>query len=120
LRIVYYSTLHQCSDGKFSPDPESYRLEPLAWFFVRILKESLKDIDYYKERYRNQQHLSESALTVLKCFKASPEKCLKIADLVMETGLARRTVQYSLQALANQNFLQRLGQGGGSRYQLIF
>jgi len=119
-RSLYYSTLHQCSEGKFHPDPARYNLEPLAWFFVRIVKESLEDIDCYRERYRNQQRLSESALTVLRCFKTNPEKRLKAADIVNETGLARRTIQYSLQKLTDQEFLQRLGHGAGSRYQLIF
>jgi len=54
------------------------------------------------------------------CFKTNPERRLKAADIVNETGLARRTVQYSLQKLTEQGFLQRLGHGAGSRYQLIF
>jgi Fic family protein len=120
FKSLYYSTLHQCSEGKFNPDPEKYNLEPLAWFFVKILTESLEDISYYRERFRNQQRLSESAMTVLMSFKTNPESRLKVADIVNETGLARRTVQYSLQRLSEQKFLQRLGHGAGTRYQLIF
>jgi Fic family protein len=119
-KSLYYSTLHQCSGGKFSPDPEKYNPEPLAWFFVKILTESLEDISYYRERFRNQQRLSESAITVLMSFKTNPESRLKVADIVKETRLARRTVQYSLQKLTEQRFLQKLGYGAGTRYQLIF
>lgn len=119
-KSLYYSTLHQCSGGKFSPEPKKYNPEPLAWFFVKILTESLEDISYYRERFRNQQRLSESAMTVLLSFKTNPESRLKVADIVKETGLARRTVQYSLNRLAEQKFLQKLGHGAGTRYQLIF
>ena len=119
-RSLYYSILHQCSGGKFHHDLKNYNLEPLAWFFVKILKDSLEDIGYYRERYRNQQRLSESALTVLMSFKTNPERRLKAADIVSETRLARRTVQYSLRKLTEQRFIQRLGHGAGSRYQLIF
>ena len=119
-RPLYYSTLHQCSEGRFQHDPAGYNLEPVAWFFVKIMKGCLEDIDIYRERFSDRQRLSESALTVLNCFKANPERRLRSAELVMETGLARRTVQYSLQRLTDWRFLQRLGHGAGSRYQLIF
>ncbi len=119
-RPLYFSTLHQCSGGQFYPDPEKYDLELPSKFFMRVFEESLEDIIYYRERFMNQQRLSESALIVLSCFKANPAKRLKVSDIVEETGVARRTVQYSLRTLSNQNFLQRLGQGAGSRYQLVF
>jgi len=119
-RPLYYSTLHQCSGGRFLSDPSDYDLGPVAWFFVKIMKESLEDIEHYRERYGNQQRLSESALTVLGCFKTNPESRLRASEIVTETGLARRTVQYSLQRLTEYKFLQRLGHGAGSRYQLIF
>jgi DNA-binding IclR family transcriptional regulator len=59
-------------------------------------------------------------LTVLNCFKSSPEKRLKVGNIVEETGLPRRTVQYALKTLTKQELIQLLGRGAGSRYQLVF
>lgn len=119
-RSLYYSTLHQCSEGKFHDDPQKYKIEPLAWFFIKILRSSLADIEVYRNRYAELQKLSESALAVLYCFKSSPEKRLKVSDIEKDTGIARRTVQYSLQTLTKKEFIQKLGQKAGTRYQLIF
>ena len=85
-----------------------------------MIGSSLADIEIYRNRYANIRKLSESALTVLNCFKSSPEKRLKVAFVVEETGLPRRTVQYAINNLVKEEFLHRLGQGAGSRYQLIF
>lgn len=117
---LYYSVLHQCSGGKFEADPGKYHFEPLAWFFARIFESSVADIAIYKERYETLQKLSTSALTVLDCFKSRPEKRLKVGDIVKETGLPRRTVQYALKTLSGQKFLHLLGKGAASRYQLVF
>ena len=119
-RSLYYTVLHQCSGGKFHADPSNYNLEPLAWFFIKILESSLLDMPLYRQRYANLQKLSVSAVSVLDCFKASPEKRLKVAEIVMQTGLPRRTVQYALKTLTSQKFLQLLGRGAASRYQLVF
>jgi Fic family protein len=119
-RSLYYSTLHQCSKGKFYADPSQYKMEPLAWFFVKIIQASLSDINIYRQRYARLQKLSETSLNVLNTFKASPERRLKIADIVRQTRLPRRTAQYALKALAEKEFLQKLGQGAGTRYQLVF
>ena len=119
-RSLYYATLHQCSEGKFHDDPQKYKIEPLAWFFIKILRSSLADIEVYRNRYARLQKLSESALSVLNCFKSSPEKRLKVSDIEKDTGLPRRTVQYSLQTLTKKEFIQKLGQKAGTRYQLIF
>ena len=117
---LYYSILHQCSEGKFKADHTQYKLEPLAWFFINILESSLADIEIYRKQYNNLQKLSESALTVLNCFRSSPEKRLKVGDIVEKTGLPRRTIQYALKTLTKQELLQILGRGAGSRYQLVF
>lgn len=117
---LYYSILHQCSEGEFKADPTQYKLEPLAWFFINILESSLADIEIYRKRYNNLQKLSESALTVLNCFRSSPEKRLKVSDIVEKTGIPRRTIQYALKTLTKQELLQILGRGAGSRYQLVF
>lgn len=119
-RSQYYAILHKCSSGKFYPDSENYELEPLAWFFIKIMNASLADIDLYRKRYVDVQKLSESAATVLKGFRSSPEKRLRVADMVKATGLPRRTVQYALKGLTEKELIQRLGQGAGTRYRLIF
>ena len=119
-RSLYYNTLHQCSEGKFHENPRNYKIEPLAWFFIKILRSSLSDIDVYRNRFAQLQKLSESALVVLDCFKSSPEKRLKVSDIEKETDLPRRTIQYALKTLSQKAFIQRLGQGAGTRYQLIF
>jgi Fic family protein len=119
-RSLYYTTLHQCSEGKFHDNPQKYNIEPLAWFFIRVFRSSLSDIKVYRNRYARLQNLSESAAAVLSCFKSSPEKRLKVAEIVDDTGLPRRTVQYALQTLTKKEFIQKLGQGAGTRYQLVF
>lgn len=119
-RSLYYTVLNQCSGGKFQADTRNYQFEPLAWFFINIIESSLSDVTIYRERYANLQRLSASALAVLDYFKASPEKRLKVAEIVKETGIPRRTVQYALKILTSQNFLQLLGRGAASRYQLVF
>ena len=119
-RSLYYTTLYQCSEGKFHHDPQKYKIELLAWFFIKILRSSLSDIEVYRNRYAQLQKLSESALVVLNCFKSSPEKRLKVSDIEKDTRLPRRTVQYALQTLTKKAFIQKLGQKAGTRYQLIF
>ena len=117
---LYYTVLHQCSGGKFDAHSENYAFEPLAWFFAKIIESSLSDIGFYRQRYEALQKLSTSALAVLDCFRSRPEKRLKVADIVKDTGLPRRTVQYALKTLTVKNFLQLLGRGAASRYQLVF
>ena len=117
---LYYTVLHQCSEGRFYPDPGNYHFAPLAWFFAKILDSSISDIAFYRKRYESLQRLSESAIQVLNCFKSRPEKRLKVGEIVKETGLARRTVQYALKTLSDGKFLQLLGRGAASRYQLVF
>ena len=119
-RSLYYATLHQCSGGKFHNDPQKYKIEPLAWFFIKILRASLSDIEIYRKRYAQLQKLSQSALVVLDCFKSSPEKRLKASDIEKDTDMPRRTVQYALQTLTKKALIHKLGQGAGTRYQLTF
>lgn len=92
-RSLYYTTLHQCSAGKFHDDPQKYKIEPLAWLFIKILRSSLPDIEVYRNRYAMRQKLSESALAVLNCFKSNPERRLKVYDIEREISLPRRTIQ---------------------------
>jgi hypothetical protein len=95
-------------------------LEPLAWFFLNIIESSLADIAFYRRKYANFLKLSPSAISVLDCFNANPEKRLKTADIAKKTGFPRRTVQYALKSLATKEFIRLLGEGPASRYQLLF
>jgi len=119
-RPLYYTTLQQASNGTFRADPHDYQLEPLAWFFLKMMDLALGDIAVLRGRYAALQRLSESATRVLACFRSSPERRLTPADLMAETGLVRRTVQNALRALVEAGLVQRLGAGRGTRYQLIF
>jgi Fic family protein len=119
-KVHYYKVLHQASKGGFCQDPKEYHYNSLARFFIRIMENGLQDIGIYRTRYANLQKLSESAGRVLDCFKSSPEKLLKVSDIERQTTLPRRTIQYNLKVMKDMGFLQRLGSGAGSRYQLIF
>ncbi len=119
-RPLYYTALYQCSEGKFRDNPREYKYEPLARFFVKILRSSLSDIAVYRNRYAQLHQLSESAMAVLNCFKSSPEKRIKVSDIERETSIPRRTVQYALQTLVKKEFIQKLGKRAGTRYQIIF
>lgn len=119
-RPLYYTTLQQASNGAYQANPQDYRLEPLAWFFLKMTDQALGDVALLRERYAALQRLSESATRVLACFRSSPEQRLTPAELMVETGLVRRTVQNSLRSLLSAGIIQRLGAGRGTRYQLIF
>lgn len=119
-RTEYYSILHKVSNGKFCQEPKKYNLELLSLFFIKVIEESLMDIETYKIKYRNLTKLSEASLKVLDCFKFAPEKRIPVMELEKQIKLPRRTIQYSLKALTEKGFLQKIGGGAGSRYQLIF
>lgn len=119
-RPLYYTTLQQASNGAYQANPQDYRLEPLAWFFLKMTDHALGDVALLRERYAVLQRLSESATRVLACFRSSPEQRLTPAEIMEETGLVRRTVQNSLRSLLGAGIIQRLGAGRGTRYQLIF
>lgn len=116
----YYLTLHKISGGKFNQNPKKYKLDFLAWYFIKVIEDSLNDIEFYKTKHRNLTQLTEASMQILNCFKSSPEKRIKLAELEKETRLNRRTIQHSLTSLVKKGFLQRLGQKKGSRYQLVF
>ena len=119
-RPLYYAVLQQTSGGRFQEDPRLYHLEPLAAFFLKMLEQALADVAILRQRHEALQRLSESAVKVLACFRSTPERRLKLADLIAATGLVRRTVQNALVSLVEAGLLQRLGAGPGTRYQLIF
>ncbi len=119
-RPLYYAVLHQASGGRFHEDARLYQLDGLASFFLKMLENALADIAILRRRYAALRRLSESAIAVLACFKSAPERRLKVAELVTETRLVRRTVQNALVSLTKAGLLQRLGAGPGTRYQLLF
>jgi len=119
-RPLYYSVLNQTSGGKYRSDLSEYNLEPLAWFFLKMMDKSIGDIKILREKYRSFRRLSENALNILACFKASPERKLKLSDLMKETTLGRRTVQNILVKITSLGFIQQIGSGPSTRYQLIF
>ena len=119
-RAQYYSVLHAASKGIFQADPSRYHYEPLVWFFLKMLEGALEDVERYRQRYTMLQKLSETASVVLQTFKSRPEQRLRVNEIVEATAVPRRTIQYVLKTLTDQGFLQRLGQGAGVRYQLVF
>ena len=119
-RAEYYSVLHKVSNGKFHQDSSKYKYEPLCWFFIKVIEKSLEDINIYRNKYKRLTELSESSVKILNCFKSSPEKRIQVMELEQDIKLPRRTIQYSLNILTKKGFLQKTGQGAGSRYQLIF
>ena len=119
-KMLYYTALQQASNGYYQSDPSDYHLESLAWFFLKMMDQALGDIDMLRKRYTAMQRLSESATRILDCFRSAPEKRLTPADIMTETKIVRRTVQNALRALVEAGFVQRLGAGRGTRYQLIF
>ena len=119
-RALYYSMLQQTSDGRYKQDSGEYNLEPLALFFLKMFEYALSDVEILRVKYKNLNKLSESAAKIFAYFKNAPEKRLNIAELTEETGLNRRTVQNSINTLLKFEFIQRLGAGAGTRYQLIF
>ena len=119
-RAEYYLVLNQCSQGKFSANPESYNFEPFIRFMIKMLNLSLDGIQNNLERFEKIQKLSESAAQVLACFREYPEIRLTISKIVQETKLPRRTAGHALSQLVSWGLIQKYGQGAGVRYQLIF
>lgn len=119
-RLLYYSVLQGVSGGRYQSNPKDYALERLAWFFLKMIQNSLEDVHILRARYKAMKKLSENDQKVLSCFKSAPEKRLSLSELMLETGLVRRNVQNALVKLVKTGFLQHLGAGPSSRYQLIF
>ncbi|MDZ4677906.1 MAG: Fic family protein [Oligoflexia bacterium] len=116
----YYIVLNQCSDGKFEVDSNKYKIEIFLRYMLKVLQESLKDIDFYIKRVEAFKKLSESTLKVFECFKEFPEIRLKPKAIQENTGLPTRTVSNALTALLADEFIQRNGRGSATYYQLIF
>ncbi len=116
----YYWVLHRCSNGKFSVNPKKYHVENFFNFMIKVLIESLNDIEINHKKYHVLRSLSTSAQAVLQCFKEKPESRLQTNQICSLIKIPRRTVINSLNTLLKHGLIQRYGQGAGSRYQLIF
>ena len=58
-RPLYYSTLRNVSGGRYRSNPEDYNLEPLAWFFLKMMQNALDDVTLLRQRYAAMIRLSE-------------------------------------------------------------
>lgn len=116
----YYIVLNQCSNGKFSTDPNKYNMEYFLRFMIKVLGSSSNDIDFYIKRVKSYKKLPESAIKVLECFKEMPEVRLKPKGIREITHLPTRTVANALQLLLKAEFIQRYGQGSATNYQILF
>ena len=116
----YYLVLQQCSNGLFNPDPSEYKIENFVRYMVRILEDSLDDIEIFLKNLSAVNMLSPSATQVLVCFKEYPELRLTTQKICEELTMPRRTVINALNSLLASGVIQKYGQGPGTRYQLVF
>jgi len=116
----YYIVLNQCSDGKYRADPKQYKTEFFLKYMIKVLEGAMSDIDFYAARAKAYKKLSESAITVLTCFKDKAEEKIKTKDILEATALPKRTITHSLKILTEKDFIARYGQGAATYYQLIF
>lgn len=119
-RQRYYTVLRLCSEGKFLTDPSKYDYEPLILFFIKIFKDSLKDIDMFRNKYAKLQKLNELDRKILSVFKYSPEKRLAAKLIAEELEVPIRQMQRSIKRLCEQKFLVKIGQARNVKYQLVF
>ena len=43
-RSLYYTSLQRAAGGRYQQDPRQYDYLPVAWFFLKIIREALPDI----------------------------------------------------------------------------
>jgi len=106
--------LNQCSGGEYKQDPTEYKIHFFLRFMIKILKESMTDIDFYSKRAKVYKKLSESARKVLLCFRERAEEKLKTNDILQETKIPKRTITNALKILTNEEFIARYGQGAAT------
>jgi Fic family protein len=119
-RSSYYRALQACSGGKFYPDPRQYNIAFLLNYMMDCLAKSFENVAYFSNKYDAFMGLSESAITLLNCFKDAPESSLKTADLIRLSNLPRSTIIWALKQLKVSGFLQAKGKGAGVRYKIQF
>lgn len=119
-REEYYAVLNRCSKGAYHQDPSQYRMDYFLRFMVKVIQESLEDIEVYHKRYQSIRLLSEGAARIYECFKNYPELRLTRQKIEEITHFPSRTISYALSQLKEMNLIQRYGQGAGVRYQMTF
>lgn len=116
----YYFVLNKCSKGKYHQDASKYNIEYFLIFMLKVIENSLHDIEVYRLKYRVYRSLSEAGLKVYNCFQDNPEIKLGIQKIHSVTSLPRRTINYAITTLLQGNLIQKYGQGAGTRYQITF
>ncbi len=116
----YYIVLNQCSGGVYKSNSKEYNLQHLLKYMIKILKESMADIDFYAKKAKDFKKLSYKAVKILTCFKEKAEEKIQTKDVIRETGFSERTIKANLKTLVDKNFIARYGQGSSTYYQLIF
>ena len=116
----YYTVLNRCSGGRYLANPSDYSIEHFLHYMIKVLEESLTDINVYRKRFQSIHDLSPAARSVYLCFGELPEKRISSHEVCTETVLPRRTVVHSLSVLTRLGLLQKFGKGRGVRYRLVF
>ncbi len=120
-RTEYYIVLRQCSGGIFRQEPKEYHIEIFLNFILKMVGRALnQDIAYYAQKYGSYVQLAETTKRILECFRDHPEDRLQSGQISELIDVPRRTVTRALQELTQTGFLQQLGKGPGTRYQLVF
>lgn len=119
-RPLYYSALRKCSNGYFLADSRQYQYEPIILFLLKVFRESIKDIELYRNKFKKIQELTNNELKIYECLKSFPEKKLSSTNIHEASGLSLRTVQRDLIKLCDKGFLHKRGQKRGTVYQLVF
>ena len=119
-RNQYYLVLRKCSDGEFSVDPKTYKIQYFLDYMIKLLLESVDNLHYYAKKYDNYIQLAETSLKILTFFKERPEHSIQTQDIFQKLNIPKRTIQYSLNQLIKFEFLQKFGKGPASRYKLVF
>ena len=87
------------------------------------LVDKIRRIDFHQEEILYFSEKFAAATRRIHRYQREQKKIerrLKVSEAEEITGRPRRTVQYALRTLVSKGFLQRLGMGAGSRYQLVF
>jgi Fic family protein len=116
---AYYLSLNRTSES-FSENPKDYRISYFFDFLMKSIKRSFDDLKIYHQKWEKERQLSTSAKKVLECFRNYPEIRLTTKYLIEKTEMPRRTITKTLLQLTQLGFIQKLGIGAGTRYQITF
>lgn len=117
----YYYVLRRCSEGQFSQDTRSYKIDIFLRFMLKVLGAAIQhDVDFYEIKHTTYSTLAEAPRKVLACFREHPEERLGLKDVLKEVGIPRNTAIHALSVLVKSTFLQKSGRGPSVKYQLFF